>query len=126
MRFIAAPKKRQFMKHAGNIIDLLSILPYILQVADISSKFAVLRIIRLVRVFRIFKLARHFKGLQILVKTFKSSAKELSLLGLFILIGVILFSSIVYFLELDPVKSDFDSIPAGFWYSIITMTTVIF
>ena len=42
----------------------------------------------------------------------------------FLIIGVILFSSMVYFVELDHVNSDFGSIPDGFWYAIITMTTV--
>lgn len=125
MRFISSPNKLVFVKHTGNIIDLFSIIPYFLQTLfAMSSKLDILRIVRLVRVFRVFKLARHFKGLQILAQTFKQSAKELLLLGLFLVIGVILFSSCVYFSELDSPKSDFDSIPHGFWYALITMTTV--
>lgn len=124
LRFISAPYKLKFIRYPGNIIDFLSIIPYFLSVSDISDKFAILRIIRLVRVFRVFKLARHFKGLQILAQTFISSAKELVLLGLFLMIGVILFSSFVYFVEVESPKSDFHSIPDGFWWSIITMTTV--
>lgn len=124
MRFYAAPDKKAFMKQMGNIIDLFSILPYFMQITDTSAKFSILRIIRLVRVFRIFKLAKHFKGLQILAHTFKASANELMLLMIFIIIGVILFSSTLYFVEMDTVKSDFHSIPDGFWYAIITMTTV--
>jgi hypothetical protein len=124
LRFISSPVKRVFVKELGNIIDFMSLIPYLLQVLDISDKFAILRMIRLVRVFRIFKLARHFKGLQILAQTFKASAKELALLGLFLMVGVILFSSCVYFFELESPKSDFSSIPDGFWYAMITMTTV--
>jgi hypothetical protein len=125
MRFIASPNKLAFVKQTGNIIDLFSILPYFLQTLfSMSSKLDILRIVRLVRVFRVFKLARHFKGLQILVQTFVKSAKELLLLGLFLMIGVILFSSCVYFSEIDTPASDFDSIPHGFWYALITMTTV--
>lgn len=95
-----------------------------MQASETSEKFAILRIIRLVRVFRIFKLARHFKGLQILAHTLRSSFNELMLLVFFIIIGVILFASMVYFVELDHANSDFNSIPDGFWYAIITMTTV--
>ena len=126
IRFIASPCKKKFVKHLGNIIDFLSLVPYVLQVLDISDKFAILRMIRLVRVFRIFKLAKHFKGLQILAQTFKASAKELGLLCLFLIIGVVLFSSCVYFFEMDAPKSNFESIPDGFWYALITMTTVKF
>lgn len=124
MRFFSAPNKSLFVRQIGNIIDLLSILPYFMQVSETSEKFSILRIIRLVRVFRIFKLARHFKGLQILAHTLKSSMNELMLLVFFIIIGVILFASMVYFVELDHASSDFNSIPDGFWYAIITMTTV--
>lgn len=124
IRFICSPNKFQFIKHIGNIIDFFSILPYFMQVSETSVKFSILRIIRLVRVFRIFKLARHFKGLQILAHTLIASANELMLLVFFLVIGVVLFSSMVYFVELDHPNSDFDSIIHGFWYVIITMTTV--
>lgn len=124
VRFYAAPDKLEFSKQIGNIIDLFSIMPYFMQITEVSDKFSVLRIIRLVRVFRIFKLVRHFKGLQILFFTLRASANELALLVFFILIGVILFSSVIYFVELDHPKTDFNSIFDGCWYSIITMTTV--
>ena len=124
LRFISSPCKKKFIKHPGNIIDFFSLLPYVLQVSDISDKLAILRMIRLIRVFRIFKLARHFKGLQILIQTFKASAKELALLGIFLMIGVVLFSSCVFFFEMEVLNTDFDSIPDGFWYALVTMTTV--
>lgn len=59
------------------------------------------RAIRLVRVFRIFKLSRHSKGLQILGLTLKASLRELALLMFFLFIGVVLFSSAVYYAEAD-------------------------
>ena len=58
---------------------------------------AFFRVIRLVRVFRIFKLSRHSTGLQILGQTLKSSFRELGLLLFFVFIGVIIFSSAIYF-----------------------------
>lgn len=62
-----------------------------------------------------------FKGLQILGMTLKASLRELALLMFFLLIGVILFSSAIFYAELDNEKSYFKSIPAGFWYCVITM-----
>ena len=72
-RFLVAPSKFAFIKNGPNVIDVVSIIPYFLQLIDLiyqkkdsnvsgfSSTLTVLRIVRLVRVFRIFKLSRHFK-----------------------------------------------------------------
>ncbi|KAL1285070.1 Potassium voltage-gated channel protein [Trichinella pseudospiralis] len=89
-----------------------------------SMSFAVLRVLRLVRVFRIFKLSRHSRGLQILGRTFRASLQELCLLIFFLCIGLVLFSSAIYFAESGTKDSKFTSIPAAFWYVVVTMTTV--
>lgn len=87
VRFGAAPNHLAFFKNIMNVIDIMAILPYFVQLissdddapADAGGggqgsaqtavnqpmSFAVLRVIRLVRVFRIFKLSRHSKGLQV-------------------------------------------------------------
>ena len=46
--------------------------------------------------------------------------KALGLMIFFLAIGVILFSTAVYYLE----DNNFNSIPDAFWWAIITMTTV--
>merc|ERR1719402_941001 len=130
-----------------NMIDLVAIIPYFITLATIVAEkeeeiapkppvmphqnnqnqamsLAILRVIRLVRVFRLFKLSRHSKGLQILGRTLKASMRELGLLMFFLFIGVVLFSSTVYFAEADSPHSHFKSIPDGFWWAVVTMTTV--
>ena len=42
----------------------------------------------------------------------------------FVLVGVVLFSSTVYFAEAGSPESHFKSIPDGFWWAVVTMTTV--
>ncbi|MCJ8741401.1 hypothetical protein PDJAM_G00070190 [Pangasius djambal] len=136
IRFLVCPSKRKFFNNIMNIIDLISIIPYfvtvVTELATVTNtntggqnmSLAILRIIRLVRVFRIFKLSRHSKGLQILGQTLKASMRELGLLIFFLFIGVILFSSAIYFVEVDDPNTQFGSIPDGFWWAVVTMTTV--
>ena len=134
VRFASCPEKLGFFKNIMNLIDIIAIIPYFITlgtvIADESKSnnqamsLAILRVIRLVRVFRIFKLSRHSKGLQILGQTLKASMRELGLLIFFLFIGVILFSSAVYFAEADSKDSHFRSIPDAFWWAVVTMTTV--
>nr|XP_023693064.1 potassium voltage-gated channel subfamily A member 10-like [Paramormyrops kingsleyae] len=135
VRFIVCPSKKEFFNNIMNMIDIVSITPYfitlgteVLTTPDANSaqnmSLAILRIVRLVRVFRIFKLSRHSKGLQILGQTLKASMRELGLLIFFLFIGVILFSSAIYFAEVDEPQTQFVSIPEGFWWAVVTMTTV--
>lgn len=138
VRFFACPSKSEFSKTVMNIIDIMSIMPYFITLGtelveqqgqehnngQQAMSLAILRVIRLVRVFRIFKLSRHSKGLQILGQTLKASMRELGLLIFFLFIGVILFSSAVYFAEADEPESHFSSIPDAFWWAVVTMTTV--
>ena len=49
--------------------------------------------------YRLFKLTRHSSGLKILLQTFKASAKELLLLVFFLVLGIVIFASLVYYAE---------------------------
>ncbi|XP_061617747.1 potassium voltage-gated channel subfamily A member 1 [Phyllopteryx taeniolatus] len=139
VRFFACPSKTAFFRNMMNSIDVVAIIPYFItlgtELADDpdgggggggeqATSLAILRVIRLVRVFRIFKLSRHSKGLQILGQTLKASMRELGLLIFFLFIGVILFSSAVYFAEAEEESSYFTSIPDAFWWAVVSMTTV--
>ncbi|XP_061666442.1 potassium voltage-gated channel subfamily A member 7-like [Syngnathoides biaculeatus] len=133
MRFCCCPSKMHFFKDVMNIIDFSAILPYFVTLGtelarenetSPATSLAIIRVIRLVRVFRIFKLSRHSKGLQILGQTLRASMRELGLLIFFLFIGVILFSSAIYFAEADHSDTAFISIPHAFWWAVVTMTTV--
>lgn len=128
IRFITSPNKWRFLKSFLNIIDLTAILPYYISMAinsEDTTPLSVLRVVRLVRVFRIFKLSRHSLGLKILGQTLKASVSELCMLVFFLFLGVILFSSAIYYAE-NGHNDMFTSIPDAFWYSLVTMTTVGF
>jgi hypothetical protein len=53
--------------------------------------------------------------------TLKQSYKELTMLMMFLGIGVLLFSSLAYFAEKEHPSTKFTSIPATFWSVIIVL-----
>ncbi|KAG7280980.1 hypothetical protein CRUP_016612 [Coryphaenoides rupestris] len=140
MRVTFCPNKLDFVRNALNIIDFVAILPFYLEVglSGLSSKAAkdvlgFLRVVRFVRILRIFKLTRHFVGLRVLGHTLRASTNEFLLLIIFLALGVLIFATMIYYAERiganpnDPRASDhthFKNIPIGFWWAVVTMTTL--
>ena len=128
IRLLSSPNICTFLASYLNTIDLLAVLPYFIihwlntDGAD-TTPLSVLRVVRLVRVFRIFKLSRYSMSLKILGSTMKASLRELGMLMFFLCLGVIVFSSAMYYAEKDS-NAIFVSIPDGFWFTLVTMTTV--
>ncbi|XP_076153492.1 voltage-gated potassium channel KCNC2 isoform X4 [Alosa pseudoharengus] len=140
VRVMFCPDKLEFVKSLLNIIDFVAILPFYLEVSlsGLSSKAAkdvlgFLRVVRFVRILRIFKLTRHFVGLRVLGHTLRASLNEFLLLVIFLSLGVLIFATMIYYAEriganpADPTASDhtmFKNIPIGFWWAVVTMTTL--
>uniref|UniRef100_UPI00358ED6B3 voltage-gated potassium channel KCNC1-like isoform X2 n=1 Tax=Myxine glutinosa TaxID=7769 RepID=UPI00358ED6B3 len=140
IRIISCPNKLAFIKNSLNIIDFVAIWPFYLEVvlSGLSSKAAkdvlgFLRVVRFVRILRIFKLTRHVVGLRVLGQTLKASANEFLLLIIFLALGVLIFATMIYYAERlggffaeksTEDKSHFKSIPIGFWWAVVTMTTL--
>uniref|UniRef100_A0A8D3CRU0 BTB domain-containing protein n=1 Tax=Scophthalmus maximus TaxID=52904 RepID=A0A8D3CRU0_SCOMX len=140
LRVIFCPDKAEFFRSALNIIDFVAIVPFYLEVAlsGLSSKTAkdalsFLRVVRFVRILRIFKLTRHFVGLRVLGHTLRASTNEFLLLIIFLALGVLIFATMIYYAErigADPddptaaAHTNFKNIPIGFWWAVVTMTTL--
>lgn len=86
-----------------NWVDMVSVVPYYIQIIvdATSAKHAptlqVFRILRLVRVFRLFRMSRAVT--EIFAKTMQLSAKPLYMLVFFTCLGVVFFSSLLYYAE---------------------------
>lgn len=136
LRLFAAPRKLRFALKPLNLVDLLAIVPFYLELLltlcgvddkklrDLRWAFLVVRILRVLRVIRIIKLGRFSSGLQTFGMTLQRSQKQLQMMTIVLLTGVVFFSTMIYFLEKDEDGTPFTSIPAAYWWCIVTMTTV--
>ncbi|XP_028850239.1 A-type voltage-gated potassium channel KCND1 [Denticeps clupeoides] len=126
MRLFAAPSRCKFMRSVMSVIDVVAIMPYYIGLVmpeneDVSGAFVTLRVFR---VFRIFKFSRHSQGLRILGYTLKSCASELGFLLFSLTMAIIIFATVMFYAEKGTKGTNFTSIPASFWYTIVTMTTL--
>ncbi|XP_070803195.1 A-type voltage-gated potassium channel KCND2 [Pituophis catenifer annectens] len=126
LRLVAAPSRYKFVRSVMSIIDVVAIMPYYIGLVmtnneDVSGAFVTLRVFR---VFRIFKFSRHSQGLRILGYTLKSCASELGFLLFSLTMAIIIFATVMFYAEKGSSATKFTSIPAAFWYTIVTMTTL--
>ncbi|XP_035282537.1 potassium voltage-gated channel subfamily S member 3-like [Anguilla anguilla] len=133
VRLSVTPCVRKFLSSPLNVIDFVSILPFYATLAfetmdeeneDLENVGKVVQILRLMRIFRILKLARHSVGLRSLGATLRHSYHEVGLLILFLSVGISIFSVLIYFVEKESEESELQTIPVGWWWATISMTTV--
>lgn len=108
------------------IIDLLSILPFYLDVVlgFVPIELLFLRIIRLFRLFRLLKIARYLKALNIMHAVLKERKEQILVSIMFILFLLVIVSTVMFYVEHDEQPQQFSSIPATMWWGIATLTTV--
>ena len=123
LKLYSSPNRWKFVKQISNIIDLISILPYYVGLVSgnrgNSRFFVILRVLRVSRVVKISrftaeKMEQHGSML-------KQNKGELAPLLLCFATFLIVFSAVMYYFEDN---NEFPSIPACFWYTIVTMTSL--
>jgi len=118
-----------------NIIDFVATLSFYLDyvLTYMKQDHDILEFFSIIRIMRLFKLTRHSPGLKILIHTFKASAHELTLLVFFLILGIVIFASLVYYAEriqYNPVN-DFTSIstpcvPSLMSLLVLLLLTIVF
>lgn len=127
LRLLVCPNFMEFAKSPMNIIDLLSILPFYLTIllqSVVGANLEAFVVLRVLRIFRVFKLTRHSKRLQRFGGAIVSCVTDLMSLAFVLIIAVVVFSSMIYFIERNAVEGKFISIPDSMWYTIVTMITL--
>eukprot|EP00003_Mantamonas_plastica_P013922 TRINITY_DN2418_c0_g1_i1.p1 TRINITY_DN2418_c0_g1~~TRINITY_DN2418_c0_g1_i1.p1 ORF type:complete len:461 (-),score=118.25 TRINITY_DN2418_c0_g1_i1:1429-2775(-) len=153
VRLLTCDKVGRFVISPLNMVDLLAILPFYIELtvnavggeAGVGG-LAVIRVIRLARVFRIFKFSKYSTGFVLVGRAMKKSTDALYLMVFLVGIAMIVFSSGIYFGEQtgsvwDPTAgaygsyvyiepfgereiTPYNSIPETFWFTLVTLTTV--
>lgn len=127
-----------FMTRPMNVIDLLSVLPFFLEVTVLyTGGYLDTRFLRAVRLLRLFKFGRHSTQLQLIVGGLRKSVWPLALVFLMLSLALVMFGTAMYMVERgtwssvkkcyvrhDNKCSPFESIPQTFWWGIATLTTV--
>jgi len=120
-RLFKSSDKLKFVFSFMGVIDLISILPFYL---NLGSGSRALRIIRLFRIFRLLKLARYNKAISRFHQAFISVKEELVLFFLASFFLIYLVSVGIYYFENEAQPQAFQSIIHSFWWSVVTLTTV--
>jgi len=120
-RLFKSSDKLKFVFSFMGVIDLISILPFYL---NLGSGSRALRIIRLFRIFRLLKLARYNKAISRFHQAFISVKEELVLFFLASFFLIYLVSVGIYYFENEAQPQTFQSIIHSFWWSVVTLTTV--
>jgi len=125
VRFLFCPSKLEFIKSPINIIDFISSLSFYvyLPLSKINELSKIKNIGRIFKAMIVFKCLRFVPSLKIMGRVLVKGFKEISIFLAYVVISVLVISSIMYEIENEN-NADFDSIPATFWWTIITITTV--
>lgn len=100
LRFIVEIDRYAFCMDVMNVVDLVSIVPFYLELMFASIEvpgLSLLRVMRLARVFRLLKVSR--ESISVLTKTMTRSAKPLFILVFLTSIAMVVFAAIIYYCE---------------------------
>ena len=124
LRILSVRKPLKYVFSFYGIVDFLSIVPtYLSPFLPGSNSLLVIRALRLLRLFRIFKMAHFLDQGDVIMKSIKSSMAKITVFIYFVLVMVVIFGALMYVVEGNK-NPEFDSIPRGIYWAIVTITTV--
>ena len=115
--------KIKFVTSFYGIIDLLTILPFILPFF-LPSGVVAFRMFRVVRIFHLFRVNSHYDALNVIVEVIKEKRNQL-VSSIFLILTLMVAASLcMYSLEHDAQPENFSNAFSGIWWSVSTLLTV--
>ena len=114
--------KFKYMLTPYAIIDLLSILPYLLINTGFNSSF--IRSFRLLRIFRLFRLKKYAIFVQLMKKILSNMKEELIVLLFYTIVIIIILSFMIFEVEHEAQPEVFSNVFQTMWWAVATLTTV--
>ena len=123
LKFFVAPVKFRFFVSTINLIDIISVLPYIVVqfLADHSS-MTFLQTVRAFRVLRLLRVRRQSQRLQVVFRILSDCLVDVITMVLAVAMSSLAYASLVYYAEQSvSVDTPFKSIPDSVWWAIQTI-----
>jgi voltage-gated potassium channel len=114
--------RMRFVRQPLPLIDLFAVLPFYLPFIGVDLRF--IRAFRLFRIIRLAKAGRYYSSLSLIRDTVKARKEELVLSFVVLVLLLIIAASGIYYCDYDAQPEQFPSIPAAFWWAVVTLTTV--
>ncbi|XP_069123093.1 uncharacterized protein [Argopecten irradians] len=130
LRLITCPNKKDFISSCLNWLDMLLFIDSFCRILldlrrdvmdTMSLVYDLLLYLQMLRICRLFRTIQNVKAFKILRFSLITGMKDIFVLVMYVMVTMCIFSNFIYFVES---KSDFQSIPATWWWSVVTMTTV--
>lgn len=123
-RIYCSPQPRKYVLSFFGIVDLLSILPFYAAIVFSGARyFSSIRVFRLIRVFRVFKLFNFLEEGNLILRSLHNSMRKILVFFLFVIVLVVALGSLMFAIE-GGEGTDFENIPQGIYWAIVTITTV--
>lgn len=105
-----------------SLVDFLTILPFWLHMVGINV--SMLRMLRFFRLLKFARLVRYSKAYRFIANSLFSRKDEFLVAFFLMLVTLLVASSLMYFAEHEAQPAVFSSIPAAFWWGVVTFTSV--
>lgn len=126
VRLACCRKPRLFVTTKLNIIDLISLLPFYIELSGVVTGVGAIRAvrtIRLVRMVRMLKLGFFADYMVIFSETLEYAKHSFTMLGILLLFPLVIFASLTFSVEAG-FGSKLSSIFDAMYFVVVTMTTL--